>query len=459
MRLNMSPRSLVIIGLAAASTATAIALFGGTGRPASAVINLDSSIRHQTFRAWEASVLQTVLDYERDLPGFEALFAQAAGDLGINRLQIAIGAGNEHPAGYAADYIRRTLSERALVDNYLYAITNDNDDPNVANLAGFEFGLLDWQMEHIVVPYRRALEASGQRLLTNLSYVDFRPSTFEHHDYPEEYAEFMLVLFEHLKARYGFVPDAINVMNEPDQTTWTGAAMGRVVVATANRLAKAGYQPDFMAPSVVNRQNAVPFFNAMTSVPGAAAHIKELSYHCYWDPGPPAVSLRQIAERAVAAGIETSQNECWQPDNDFRALHRDLKVGRNSSWQQATLNGINGYYAVDRATRKVTLQPKTKILRQYYRHIRPGAVRIEATTTDATLDPVAFVSANGRTVVVVAAGSAGNFTVNGLPAGTYGISYTTDAAFDINLPEVVISAGQLLTATIPAAGAITVYAK
>ena len=458
----MNARTFSVISLiAAASTATAIALFGGVAiRPVSAAINLDASIRHQTFRAWEAAILQTVLDYKADLPGFEALFAQAAGDLGINRLQIAVGAGNEHPPGYGADYLRGNLSERDLVNKYMYEITNDNDDPNVANLAGFEFALLDWQMDNIVVPYRRALESKGETLLTNLSYVDFRQSAFEHHEHPEEYAEFMLVLFDHLKTKYRLVPDAINVINEPDNKgSWSGAAIGHVIVATADRLAKAGYRPAFIAPSVVDRQRAVPFFNAITGVRGAAEYVKELSYHCYWDPGPPAVSLKQIADRAVAAGVETSQNECWDPKNNPRALHQDLKIGRNSSWQQATFNGENGYYEVNRVTRQVTLRPKTKIMRQYYRHIRPGAVRIEATTTDAALDPIAFVSANGRTVVVVAAGSAGSFTVNGLPTGTYGISYTTDTEFDINLKDAVVSAGQALTAAIPAAGAITVYAK
>jgi hypothetical protein len=421
------------------------------------IITLNPSITHQTFRGWEAAILGSVLDYQKDLPAFDEVFRQAAVDLGITRLQVAITSGLEGPPGRAAEYLAGTISEKIFFTRDAYNVTNDNDDPAVADLKGFDFTLLDWQMRHLVVPFKRQVEAAGHELSLNVSYVDFAKSPFKHHDHPDEYAEFWAVVFHHLDSTYGVIPDAINVVNEPDLTSWTGTMMGQVIVRTAERLASEGYHPSFIGPSTTDRGRAVRFFDDMTAVRGAAGHIRELSYHCYRDSGGD--SLAAIGRRAIQAGIETAQNECWRSSNDARALHRDLKIAMNSAWQQATFAGPNGYYAVDRPSGSVTLRPKTRILRQYYRHIRPGAIRIEAETTNEIMDPLAFIDTDGRYATVVLAASAGTLTIEHLPAGVYGISYSTSAASDVQLPDAAVSPGQALTTAIPGPGVLTVHGK
>jgi hypothetical protein len=72
---------------------------------------------------------------------------------------------------------------------------------------------------------------------------------------------------------------------------------------------------------------------------------------------------------------------------------------------------------------------------------------------------VAFVNTNGKYVVVVNATTSGSFNVQGLPAGTYGIKYTTANQYNIDLSDVNLTAGQSLTTNIPTSGVITVYAK
>jgi hypothetical protein len=111
--------------------------------------------------------------------------------------------------------------------------------------------------------------------------------------------------------------------------------------------------------------------------------------------------------------------------------------------------------------------------RQYTKYIRRGAVRMEATSSNPILDPVAFTNANGKGVVVVLSTTLNgyNFTISGLPAGTYGISYTLynqilgqGSLYDRKLPDVTISSGQLLPVASSAVqlfgkGAITIYQK
>ena len=77
----------------------------------------------------------------------------------------------------------------------------------------------------------------------------------------------------------------------------------------------------------------------------------------------------------------------------------------------------------------------------------------------ALLDPLAFINTDNQHVVVIKADSAGDFTIQNLPAGTYGVFYTTSAAFDAQGTNIEVVAGQRLKASIPAEGVITIYGK
>ena len=151
---------------------------------------------------------------------------------------------------------------------------------------------------------------------------------------------------------------------------------------------------------------------------------------------------------------------------NYNTLHTDLKANA-VAWQQyalaydSSVTGDDGsvYYLVNHTTHAVTIASRTKLLRQYFKYIRRGAVRISGTTNNANLDPVAFINTNGKYVVVVNALASGSFNVVGLPAGRYGIKYTTGTQYDFDLPDQTIGVGGIVTTSIPAAGAITIYAK
>jgi hypothetical protein len=146
-------------------------------------------------------------------------------------------------------------------------------------------------------------------------------------------------------------------------------------------------------------------------------------------------------------------------------LHRDLKLANVSAWQQYTIayygadNGGQYYLLPSASSTTFTMASRTKFLRQYFKYVRKNAVRVEASTLNASYDPVAFRNTNGKYVVVVKAVSGGSFSIAGLPAGTYGIKYTTSSQYDIDVADVAIAAGANVNTSIPAAGVITVYGK
>lgn len=155
----------------------------------------------------------------------------------------------------------------------------------------------------------------------------------------------------------------------------------------------------------------------------------------------------------------------------YPQLYDDLTLGMNSSWSQYTIanpyywttsDGGGAYYLVDDTNPnapKLIMGSRTKFLRQYFKFVRPGAVRIGATSDNGGYGPVAFINTDGKYVVVVKADQAGGMTIRGLSAGLYGIKYTTSSQYNIDLPDVTVGSGQSITTSIPATGVITVYEK
>lgn len=212
--------------------------------------------------------------------------------------------------------------------------------------------------------------------------------------------------------------------------------------------------------------NAISYFDDLIEVPGALQHLHELAYHRYG--GVSTANLQAIAARAQLYGIDTSMLEWWNSGNSHHILHEDLKIGNNSAWQHGVIAGAGTpdssmtLYKIDvtdPGNPTVAINNKTKLARQYYKFARPGAVRIEAISDDSDFDPLAFINANGKYVVVVSADTGGSFTINGLKAGYYGIKYTTSAQYDQDLEDQQIDGGQPLTTAIPTSGVLTIYQK
>lgn len=175
-----------------------------------------------------------------------------------------------------------------------------------------------------------------------------------------------------------------------------------------------------------------------------------------------------IADRAREYDVDAAMLE--HIGSGHEDLHQDLKVAGVSAWQQFVLapqlptprDGGGALYRIDNTDPdhpRVIIARRTKFLRQYFKFIRRGAVRIGATSTDPVFDPVAFVNADGGTVVVVKADAGGRFTVGGLPSAQYGLKYTTSTEYDVDLPDVTVADGEALPAAIPGSGVLTIYRR
>lgn len=398
-------------------------------------IDIDPAITFQTISGWEGTA---------DLPDTptsppwalyrDKMFDLVVNEAGLNRVRLEIRSGAESRDGAPT----RFLTGKTQYDTWKqerYNAVNDNDDPFLADLSGFNFDELDWHVRETVLPMRQRLQARGERLIINLCYVSFRDGRFFQME-PEEYAELVLVTYQHLEKTFGFVPDLWEVVLEPDlqNDAWDGATMGRAMAAAGKRLREHGYTPAFVAPSVTNMANALPYAKAISDTADASNDWKELSYHRYH--GRSAETLQEIAAFAKSHGLRTSMLEWWFGKATHEVLYEDLTIGNVSAWQGRVVSGI--YDAPNHDGEAPQMRDDTRFNHLYFSAIREGAVRIKATSNaPRNFEASAFVNTDGRKAVLIEAHQAGKITLRGLEGGTYSVRIVTSDQV-ITVPEPLI---------------------
>lgn len=419
----------LLIATAVVSVLTGLSLTPSAPQPAIILINPNTT--YQTMNGWEATDQAGQKEHRAKwLKYKDQVYDLAVNDLGINRVRLQV----------------------------------------KATSSGFDWAYFDQSLAEVVVPLRQRLEARGEKLWVNVCVVEGALK-----DNPSLYAQNVLATYQRMRSKYGFIPDSWEAGLEPDHFGWgtQGSTMGNAIVAAAKLLAANGYPTKvFVAPSSSNIRHATAYFDEMVrDVPASANYLAEVSYHIYG--GATDREREGIAIRALSRRLRVSQGEFIGAT--YEDLHKDLKVAQASSWEQYTLcwvqseygplgeQGDKGgnYYTADDVSNPtnppIVMASRTKFLRQYFKFIRRDAVRIGAMSSNPGLDPLAFKNADGRQVVVVKASSGGSFQIHGLSAGTYGIKYTTAKEYDVDEPAVTVSSRELLSASIPDAGVITIY--
>ena len=423
-------------------------------------ITLNEATTFQTMDGWEATIDG---DWGAGYNGrINEVIQRAVDDIGIDRLRLEIQSSAENTTPVYAQYKAGALSDQQF-RCLRYSVVNDDSNPNTINAAGFHWEWLDAQIDNMVVPMRNYLASKGRTLWVNLAYVAFTQQinssvcsgSYQAHQNPAEYAEFVLATYQHMQSKYGFVPDAWQVILEPDNgiVQWSnGQVIGQAMVAAAARLQAAGFTPRFVAPSVTNMANGLSYLNGINSVSGATALLYEVSYHRYQDRS--VSTLQTLADRAAQLGKKTAMLEWWVDEQNYGDLHDDLAVGNNSSWQGRTL--LTLFKNPSTTGGVLTVQDNVRYTMQYFRAVRRNAVRFQATSTAAQFQPIAFRNPDGSRTVVIRATGSGSVVVGGLPAGSYSVSWAVGSGSSQLPAPIVIGAGSNLTTTMPGAGVMTI---
>jgi len=428
---------------------------------------------YQRMTGWEGSTQLGQLDCAPEAYARykHELVDRLVNELGVNRVRLHVRSGMEHHTDYFTPFRRKEMSYAKWRATWMVA-ENDNDDPFVADSTGFQWGWFDHELEQVVLPMREALRRRGEALYLNLSYVDFyldAPSkAFAQMQKPDEYAELIVETFRHMQAKYGFVPDGLEVVLEPENSPYRPADIGAAILVVRERLARAGFRPDIIGPTYTRMANAIGWHDAMLqSAPGHRL-VDVIGYHRYG--GVSREVLRGIALRGRRDTAQTAMLEYI--DAGFAELYDDLKVGQVSAWQQFALaycgrrdNPANGgvYYQINQSdplNPRINITDRARLLRQVFNYVRTGATRLDAVSANDDVRPLAFRNANGGHVAVIWTQGPAPLAVRGLAAGTYGVNFSTPTGrYNVELPDITLPAGDALEVRMPEAGVITIFAR
>jgi hypothetical protein len=173
-------------------------------------------------------------------------------------------------------------------------------------------------------------------------------------------------------------------------------------------------------------------------------------------------AMPRIRDFALAKGLATGQTEFM--GLTVNHLYDDLTLGGVSYWCIYGLAGPGqGHnFRLNLSNTAFSRGAQFWNFRQVMHYVRPGAVRIEATSDGPGLRPLAFVRGGATAVVLInntPPHRPRNVSVRHLPAGTYGVCHTVGTAPYEEEGAKTVDAGAALGVTVPANGVLTVYPR
>lgn len=439
-----------------------VSSFGAT------TVTINTGISYQTMKGWEATAqageswllpAETEEYPSTSFANYDTEIIDALVDFGINRLRVEIAISDLNATGYAEQPNTYTTVQ-----------------PSTAAAGDWHYDRIHRQMDAVAIPLQTALAAQNEDLFINLCIVDFSAAGYDLENTPSEYAFFVNKVITDFDATYGFLPDTIEAILEPDAgsntTNWTAAKVANNIVSANTTLVSNGFTGiKWIAPSTTQGTVAATWYADMeTAEPTVSTLMSELSYHAYTTPTN--AQRDTIAAAANADGIGTSMLEYIGADLEMAI--NDIERGDNTGWQQYTItfpytgwvdDGAQ-YFGVNTTTWAVTITKKAKWLRHLFKYVRRGAVRKDVTVTDTFAASIPFANANGKYAVVIRPTVSGQITVVNLPAGTYGINYSygsgsstqnAPTTYNSTFTNQTITGGQNVVFTMADAGVVSVY--
>ena len=410
-------------------------------------VDYSDAHRHQTMIGWDASGPNV------DLSDFlkNQVVDVLVNDLGLNRMRL------------------QAPSRRDWEDRY-----NDNNDPFVIDWNSFDSGPTDIKMEEWFLPFKAAVEARGEPFgcyaspsFYNGSVTGPIPVWMLRN--PGEYAEWVQAQLYHLKTKYNFVPDYWSICNEAgNNNDFDPTLLGRIVKALGPRMQGMGLSTKIQFSEGVSSKATYDYMTALQADAEVWKYVGTLTYHLYGEHwSSPSPDMRaSLCNFALAHNISTGQTEFM--DADTGDIYEDLTIGGVSVWEQfqacaqgkGDVAGSGSYMTACYDGSSFIRGPAFWDFRQFMHYIRPGAVRVDATSTDINLKTVAFVK-EGKITVVLLNNYTGSTTqairITGLPAGQYGLCQTVNRAVYTELGIQTVAGDGVLAINITKGVVMTLY--
>jgi O-glycosyl hydrolase len=336
--------------------------------------------------------------------------------------------------------------------------TNDNGSPDTTSWGAFDTTAVDNYMQNLFVPWKNKVVSNGEPFsfyespswYLNGSTGDI-PAFLRYS--PGEYAEYLISNLLYLRNKYGLTADYVTICNEAgNNNVFTPQLIDTMMQTVGPRLQTAGLSTKIQFPECVSAQTTWNYIQALQNDASVWPYVKCLSYHLYGTNDPYRSLINNFAQ---SKGIPTAQTEYVGLGIDL--LFQDLTLGGVSYWD---FYGNGDYMPLNANNTWFTHGAKFWTTRQLIRHVRPGAVRIDASSSDPTLKSVAFLNGGQITTVILndsATSITQNVTISGLPAGNYAVGQTTGAGAYSELGVVNVGGSGNLTVSVNAQTVMAIY--
>lgn len=404
-------------------------------------VTVDRQERHQTILGWgKTTPWMTTSELARD-----QCIERAVNDFGINRLRFEGMCGNG-------------------IGHRSWEWRNDNDDPHVINWDAFNVDLLDRKANTWLVPWKRAVEKRGEPFNIYVSPSFFRGGSSG--DVPpwmlgdpQEYAEWAEALLLRLREVHGITADYYCICNEAgNNNAFSPQVVEDAIKALMPRLRAQGFPTTIAFTESINTSVAVRYVEHALRDPEAWKWVGLISYHLYGTKPDTLARLRQMADEH---GLPTAQTEFMNLTIDH--LYSDMTIGGVSYWEVYGLLTTDFQAALSHASSTSFRGGRWYWrFRQVSRYVRPGAVRIGATSDDAGLRALAY-DKDGRTILVlINTGKPARERIvhaGGLVPGFYGMSRSVGQRACEELGTTTIAEAGSLDIRVPGDCVLTVYPR
>jgi glucuronoarabinoxylan endo-1,4-beta-xylanase len=385
-------RALFLLSFVASTTATvACRTPTSLGNPDADVhIVIDPAKRFQTIAGWGASMRLFSDPHIIGLPQEDP----------ANALQIPVSAQNE-----ILDSLYRALGltrVRVATETADIEPVNDNQDPAHTNLSAFDFSARKNDAFFDVV---RDLRARG---VTSWWMSPIGAAAWMADASPAEYVELAMAINRRWRDN-GLELPYYSIANEP---TGQGAPFNngdylrQAVILLGRALASEGFKTKLVIPDDINPSSAASLARSILVDPEARQYVGAISFHLY---GEPLGASAEVAAVSAQYGIPLWMSEFYVPDRiQWAAIVHSLLSDYNATAVDY-LAGFLGDSPDDPSLIKLlhtgTEYSGYKMSGEYYsfgnfsRFVRPGAVRIDATSSSHAVLVSAFIT-NGKLTIV-----------------------------------------------------------
>jgi O-glycosyl hydrolase len=340
---------------------------------------------------------------------------------------------------------------------------NDNADPNVADLSKFSF---DWKDEGELALVRRELPLGLTTWFA--SPITIEPWMSETD--PAEYAEWVLVLLRHWRDA-GLEMPYYSLMNEPGYVRsgyWSGAWLRDVAKILGPRMAAEGLKTKLVVPDDFSASEAYGRLQTILADPAARKYVGAVAYHLYQRGDE-----EQVKALAAQYGIPVWMTEFSTPGDwlSWAALMQELLADHGVSavdYQWGFFGDWDGSQLIRLRTSGSSyvgydFNRQYYVVGQYSRFVRPGALRVGATSADHDVKVAAFVSGSQLVVVATNLASSDRTADVALASGascatTLDAVRTSETEEWAALPALSVAGGRF-SATLPARSVTTFVSR